>query len=443
MQKYKTIDLCAGIGGIRKGFERTKAFENVLSAERDEYAAKTYEHLYGEKPQKDLTDSDFVRLVSRTEYDVLLAGFPCQPFSSAGEKRGFADEDKGTIFFHIVEIIKAQRPKAIFLENVQNLVSHDKHKTIEKIIEVLEEELDYKIIGIKYDKNAPEGKKAEYNHASFVRNTKYFGLPQNRPRAYIMAFDRSLYGETAINMLRDTLPDPKPGEIACKPLDKIIEPSVDIHYYMSKKYLETLEKHKKKQKELGNGYGYCIVNSANRESKYANTIMATGGSGKERNLIVQKMPEYDLADERVQAIIKKKKEGLNKKNIRIMTPTEWGRLQGFIDYAFIDENGVDQFSFPEDMPESQKYKQFGNSVSIPVIESMARFMLECFSVLNRNRETVVLNYMKQKDFITREGVCKLLKISGPAASGLLKSMMEKRIIRRKGSGRGSRYYIRD
>ena len=97
--KYKTIDLCAGIGGIRRGFEMTGRFENVLSAEIDEYAARTYEHLYQENPRNDLASARFKKKVQNTEYDVLLAGFPCQTFSGVGKQAGFADKTKGTVFY--------------------------------------------------------------------------------------------------------------------------------------------------------------------------------------------------------------------------------------------------------------------------------------------------------------------------------------------------------
>lgn len=123
---YRTIDLCAGIGGIRKGFEMTGRFENVLASEIDKNAIKTYKHLYGQDADHDLTDASFKALVSETPYDVLLAGFPCQTFSSAGLKQGFDDETKGNIFFHLCEIIEATRPKAVFFENVSNLISHNK-----------------------------------------------------------------------------------------------------------------------------------------------------------------------------------------------------------------------------------------------------------------------------------------------------------------------------
>ena len=114
--KLKTIDLCAGIGGIRKGFEMTECYQNILSAEIDRYACLTYKHLYGENPYCDLTSDDFKSMLKKRKYkyDVLLAGFPCQTFSRAGKEEGFEDKTKGTIFYHIAEIIKETKPKGIF-----------------------------------------------------------------------------------------------------------------------------------------------------------------------------------------------------------------------------------------------------------------------------------------------------------------------------------------
>ena len=150
---YKTIDLCAGIGGIRRGFELTGYFDNVLSAEIDECACKTYKHLFGENPKNDLTSEEFKELAAKTEYDVLLAGFPCQTFSRAGQKLGFRDTTKGTIFFDIADIISRTNPRAVFLENVENLVSHDKGETLKRIVTILEDELQYRIIGVTMDED--------------------------------------------------------------------------------------------------------------------------------------------------------------------------------------------------------------------------------------------------------------------------------------------------
>ena len=150
----KTIDLCCGIGGIRRGFELAGDFENVLSAEKDEYACRTYQHLFGDDPRHDVTDEEFKELVTRTEYDVLLAGFPCQAFSKVGLRKGFRDVTKGTIFFDIAEIIDRTIPKVVFLENVENLVSHNKGETFRIILNTLENELNYHVIGVERDERA-------------------------------------------------------------------------------------------------------------------------------------------------------------------------------------------------------------------------------------------------------------------------------------------------
>ena len=133
VQPYRTIDLCAGIGGIRRGFELTGQFVNVLSSEIDKYACRTYQHLYGDNPENDLTSDEFKQQVENTEYGVLLAGFPCQTFSRVGLQEGFENEEKGKIFFHISDIIRRTRPFALFLENVDRLVSHDEGRTFKTI----------------------------------------------------------------------------------------------------------------------------------------------------------------------------------------------------------------------------------------------------------------------------------------------------------------------
>ncbi len=370
---YRTIDLCAGIGGIRRGFEMTGKFKNVLSAEIDEQAARTYEHLYHENPRNDLASTAFKKKVKNTEYDVLLAGFPCQTFSSAGKKEGFEDKTKGTVFYEIAKIIRKTRPKAIFLENVQNLLSHDNGKTFETIIDILESNLKYKVIGVEYDKSGKLINKSQ----SFKRNTVDFGWPQNRPRVYIIAFDKKRYGKQ-IELLPKSTPTGRTGSSPFASVQDILEDKVDAHYYMSSKYLDTLKRHKIAQKSKGNGFGYCIVNQTSKKVQVANTILATGGSGKERNLIYQPVKEYSGIH------IKGKASKLNTEGIRVMTPLEWARLQGFAGYAFL-KNGKDEFSFPEGMSEGQQYKQLGNSVSIPVVEEMAKFILDCFSTLEEKK----------------------------------------------------------
>ena len=411
MKKYKTIDLCAGIGGIRKGFELTGQFENVLSAEIDEYACKTYERLFGDNPKNDLTTEEFKQRVAEIKYDVLLAGFPCQAFSRVGLQRGFRDTTKGTIFFDIADIISRTEPKAVFLENVENLVSHDKGETLRRIVTTLEDELGYRIIGVSVDEDG----EYEYDRSSFVRNSKNFGIPQNRPRAYIMAFSKKTYGD-AVKRLVDQLPYSRSREVIFNDLNEILEPEVDDFYYMSSGYLDTLKKHRAREHAKGHGFGYAVVNEPDNPHPIANTILATGGSGKERNLVRQH--KDGVAGKKLAT----KKTELNDEGIRVMTPTEWGRLQGFIGYAFI-ENGIDGFSFPESTTISQQYKQFGNSVTIPVIEEMAKFMVECFDKMTANQYQLIIQMASMQESITRRDVIELLRISSNQAGYLLRKLV--------------------
>ena len=366
---YRTIDLCAGIGGIRRGFEMTGHFENVLSAEIDKYACLTYEHLFGENPQNDLTSDKFKKIVEQIDYEILLAGFPCQTFSAVGNQEGFEDPDKGIIFNHIAEIIERTRPRAVFLENVENLIRHDNKRTFQTIISKLELDLHYKIIGLDYNKDG-----FIVDSHNFIRNSKNFGIPQNRPRTYILAFNRELYDENVLGQL-ECLPTEN-DEVIYEDLNQLLEFGADKKFYMSSGYLNTLIAHKQRQLDNGYGFGYKIVNEEGIEHPIANTIMATGGSGKERNLVI------DIQEEIAGTIYPTKHSPLNNRCVRVMTPREWGKLQGFINYAFINENGEDEFEFPEGISTQQQYKQFGNSVTIPLIKTMAEYIYECFRILN-------------------------------------------------------------
>ena len=367
---FTTIDLCAGIGGIRKGFELTGYFTNLMAAEIDRYACMTYQHLYGEDANNDLTSEEFKATLDELHYDVLLAGFPCQTFSRAGLEEGFDNEEKGVIFNHIAEIIQRTRPRAVFLENVDNLVRHDKGNTFRIIIHTLEEVLNYKVIGVNYNILG----KLSYNGKDFIRNSRNFGIPQNRPRTYIMAFDRQRYGTDALLGIENLLPIENDWYLY-EDLNELLEFHAEPKYYMASGYLDTLIRHREREHKKGNGFGYRVVNEPGIEHPVANTIMATGGSGKERNLV------YDPQEGIAGMTVPTKKTVLNDRGIRVMTPREWGKLQGFINYAFLDEDGVDHFSFPPQVSPVQQYKQFGNSVTIPVIETMAEFMVNCFRVL--------------------------------------------------------------
>lgn len=370
-KKYKTIDLCAGIGGIRRGYELAGCFENVLSAETDKNACLTYKHLYDEDAMNDITTEEFKQKVDSTPYDVLLAGFPCQAFSRAGKKEGFMDKTRGTLFFDIAEIISRSHPKAFMLENVDNLITHEKGQTFRTIIDVLVNDLNYKVIGVTKGENG----KLEYDPRSFVRNSKNFGVPQNRPRVYIMGFRRDCYGNNVDN-LPNTLPEKREKSIY-NDLNDLLEMNAPDKYFLSSGYVETLERHKARHEGRGNGFGYRIVNLPEIEHPISNAILATGGSGKERNLVID--PKVGVAGK----VVPSKQTPLNDRGIRAMTPREWGKLQGFVNYAFLDENGNDTFSFPEKLADGPRYKQFGNAVTIPAVEEMAKFMKKCLATLEK------------------------------------------------------------
>lgn len=355
--KYKTIDLFCGIGGIRKGFEKTGYYKNILSAEVDKYACLTYEHLFKENPYNDVTSEEFKLKVDNLKYDILLAGFPCQAFSIAGEKKGFKDKTRGTLFFDVADILSRTKPKAFLLENVEGLLRHDKGKTFNIILNVLIKELNYKIVGVEENENS-----LNYLPDTFIRKTKDFGLPQKRSRTYIVGFRKDLIPN---NFEFKQIPRNRETPIFRNIYD-ILDENVSPKYYLSEQYIKTLEKHKKNHKEKGNGFGFEIVNIG--ENPIANTILATGGSGKERNLIYQDKPEY------YGKLFGSKKTPINNKGLRVMTPNEWAKLQGFKDYAFLNNSSIDTFSFPSTVSETQQYKQLGNSVSIPVIEEIAKYM---------------------------------------------------------------------
>ena len=458
--QYKTIDLCAGIGGIRKGFELAGDIKNVASAEVDEFACKTYEFLYHENPRNDVANFKFKEKLQTLHYDILLAGFPCQAFSSVGLRQGFEDKTKGTIFFDIAQIIKMTRPKAVFLENVQNLLSHDKKATFRTIVDTLNRQLNYHIVGVKYDEN---GNLIILPNA-FIRNSKNFGIPQNRPRVYIIAFNREYFGNH-LSSLPSEMPNSRSGKGIFQDLNEILEKDVEARYFLSSGYLETLERHIVTQRAKGYGFGYRIVNSPEIKHPIANTILATGGSGKERNLV------FDLINgTKYKGVsLKGKYSPINDKCIRAMTPTEWGKLQGFIGYAFLDEYGIDQFAFPERMPISQQYKQFGNSVTIPVVEELARFVLYnmdkmylefsslekrlygmygneflvCHALLNRLGVTLrnssiqqlfdVVFHFKRKAFRNKE-LSEYLNVSSTRASQILLQLQQVDCVKKQNDG---------
>ena len=303
-----------------------RSFQNIMSAEIDKYACQTYEHLFGENPYNDLTSEDFKTQLEKITYDVLLAGFPCQTFSRVGLEEGFENEEKGQIFFHIADIIGRSRPCAFFLENVGHLVTHDKGRTIKTILNTLVFDLNYHIIGV----NIGEDGSLAYSAKGFVRNSREFGVPQNRPRTYIIGFDKERFAQSLFSKLPDVLPT-QGTAVLYEDINAILDHNVLPKYYMASGYLDTLVKHRDRQEKKGYGFGYRILNEEGIEHPIANTLLATGGSGRERNLV------YDPIDGIAGMQIVGKKTPLNDKGIRVMTPEEWGKLQGFVNYAFIED----------------------------------------------------------------------------------------------------------
>jgi len=308
MKQYKSIDLFAGIGGIRIGFEQAfgRSIKTIFISEWDNKAQETYmaNHGMAVPISGDITQVDPKDI---PDCDILMGGFPCQPFSQAGLQKGFSDT-RGTLFFNVEKIIEEKRPKVFFLENVKRLRTHDHGNTFNVIKSHLEA--------------------LDYTFDAAVLAAKDFGVPQNRERIYMVGFDKKYFD----------LPDdfhfefPKPPKTAVKVGD-ILEKNVPDKYTLSDKLWAGTLRRKEEHLKKGNGFGYSLFNA---DSPYTNTISARYYKDGSEALIEQKG-----------------------KNPRKLTPRECARLQGF----------------PEDfkivVSDNAAYKQFGNSVAVPVIKAIA------------------------------------------------------------------------
>jgi len=321
--KFKFIDLFAGIGGIRMAFQNLKG-KCIFSSEWDKYSKLTYKANFGEVPFGDITKPE-VKGYIPDDFDVLCAGFPCQSFSIAGKRGGFEDT-RGTLFFDVAEIIKQKQPKAIFLENVKGLRSHDKGRTLQTILNTLRNDLGYFV---------PEPE---------IINAKEFGVPQNRERIFIVGFR----GDLSI----DNFEYPKPTEKDVILSDILETDEVSVKYYLSTTYLETLRKHKARHASKGNGFGYQILPNDGT----ANAVVC-GGMGRERNLVIDNKLTNFIPVTKITGEV-------NREGVRRMTPREWARLQGFPD------------NFKIVVSDAQAYKQFGNSVAVPAIQATAKKIIE-------------------------------------------------------------------
>ena len=312
---FTFIDLFAGIGGMRLAFENVGG-TCVYSSEWNEFSQKTYEANFGEWPDGDITKVD---AESIPDHDILVAGFPCQPFSIAGVSKkqslgratGFEDKTQGTLFFDVCRILKAKRPKAFMLENVKNLCRHDHGRTFTVIREALDE-LDYEVFYKVIDGQA------------FV--------PQHRERILIVGFDRQRYADKEIKFEFNITPkEPKPV------LRDILEPEPDSKYTLTDKLWNYLQAYAAKHQAAGNGFGFGIAPL----DGVTRTLVARYYKDGSEILIAQ--------------------EG---RNPRRLTPRECARLQGFPE------------SFVIPVSDTQAYRQFGNSVVVPLMSAVAGLITE-------------------------------------------------------------------
>lgn len=321
---YKSIDLFAGIGGIRLGFEQAfgDEIDTVFASEWNEPAQKTYRLNFHDSFEiaGDITK---IKAEEIPPFDICLAGFPCQAFSLAGRRMGFDDDYKGmargTLFQDVVRICEYHRPKVIFCENVKGLTIHDGGRTF-KIITGAFEQIGYKV----YSK---------------ILNSKDFGVPQNRERIYIVCFRNDIDSSS--------FEFPKPTGERVTIGDILEDAPISSKYYLSDVYLNTLRKHRARHEAKGNGFGYEI-----RPLDGIAGAVVCGGMGKERNLIIDHRPHSMTPVTNI-------KGEINKEDVRKLTPREWARLQGFPDTYKLDQS------------DTQLFKQFGNSVTVSVIKAIA------------------------------------------------------------------------
>lgn len=302
--RFRYIDLFAGIGGIRIPFQELGG-ECVFTSEWDAFAQKTYRINFGGDIHGDITQ---VNETDIPDFDILLGGFPCQPFSQAGLHKGFSDT-RGTLFFDIERIIKEKRPKAFLLENVKQLKGHNKGRT-------------YKVI----EKHL---KAMNYSVDADVLRAGDFGVPQNRERIYIVGFDKDLFKLSDDYKFEFPIPPKTPTR-----LGNILEKNVDPKYTISQQLYDGHVRRKEEHKKKGNGFGFSVFNA---ESEYTNTLSARYYKDGSEILIDQgegKLP-------------------------RKLTPRECARLQGF----------PEDFIIP--VSDTRAYKQFGNSVAVPVVRAIA------------------------------------------------------------------------
>lgn len=332
----RTADLFAGIGGIRLGVEQAckdKGFSHscVFASEINPSSITVYRKKFGgPDPAVDITSLEGREAEAIPDHDMLLAGFPCQAFSHAGNRKGFLDQTRGTLFYNTASVIRAKRPPFFLLENVYGLVTHNKGKTFKTVMAVLQDELGYHV-------------------QAKVLNSRYFGVPHNRPRVYIVGFaDPRIYRNFRF---------PTPPDSPQVALGDILEDGrVPSRYYLSEQYMDTLRRHKAKHAEKKHGFGYQV-----RSRTDVAACLVLGGMGHERNLIQDKKSITS------QVSVGKRVTMTNSEFLRRLSPIETERLQGFPD------------GFTEDVSETARWDLLANSVTVPVIRAIAANILEAIA----------------------------------------------------------------
>ena len=320
MPKFTFIDLFAGIGGFRIAMQSVGG-QCVFSSEWDEAAKETYFDNYGEVPFGDITKPETKALIPKY-FDVLCAGFPCQPFSNAVLKKGIEDT-RGTLFYHIAEILRDHQPKAVILENVRGLISNDKGKTIQTVLRT--------ITGMGYKCNVPQKlidngpiTKLKTECSKMVLSAKDYGVPQSRPRIFIVLWRKDVEIPSFFY--------PQAENVKTKVGD-ILERNVPDSFTISDRLWAGHQRRKLEHEKKGNGFGYCLFNE---DSEYTSTISRRYYKDGSEILIEQ--------------------EG---KNPRKLTPREAANLQGFpLEFKVPNSN-------------ARAYQQFGNSVAVPVVTKLS------------------------------------------------------------------------
>ncbi len=337
---FTFIDLFAGIGGIRLPFQESGG-RCIFTSEWDKFSQLTYAANFGDQPDGDITKISANTIPS---HDLLLAGFPCQAFSQAGLRKGFSDT-RGTMFFEIQRILAFHRPKAFLLENVKQLRGHDKGRTLATILSILRGENVQDIpddVPMSSEARRSLQTRLNYQVDFDVLVARNFGVPQNRERVYIIGFDRDQVSEAAQRNLPREIFLRLLQQKAVTSLRTILEDNstVDPKYTISDRLLAGHQRRLREHRAKGNGFGFSVFN---RQSPYCNTLSARYYKDGSEILIDQS----DIG-----------------RNPRKLTPRECARIQGFPETFNVGT-----------VSDTQIYKQFGNSVSVPVIRAIAEEMV--------------------------------------------------------------------